>query len=65
MPERHRAELEAKKAKLEEMRRLREDRRKADQKRQETRVSPPSSTRPSLSHSYTDRTTPRISPTNQ
>ena len=39
MPERLKADLEAKRAKLEEMRRLREERRKADQRRQETRVS--------------------------
>jgi hypothetical protein len=38
MPERLKADLEAKKAKLEEMRRLREERRKADQRRQDTRV---------------------------
>lgn len=38
MVERLKADLEAKKAKLEEMRRLREERRKADQRRQEARV---------------------------
>lgn len=37
--EKLKADLEAKKAKLEEMRRLREERRKADQRRQEARVS--------------------------